>query len=68
MKKIGKVILAFLLVIGIGFTGFTLGKNSSKDSPLLSQENQKHMAQMEAMKVISKLFLFLMSLLQKKLV
>ncbi len=59
MKKIGKVLLAFLLVIGIGFTGFTLGKNSSKDSPLLSQENQKHMAQMEAMKeLIDENFLF----------
>ena len=50
MKKIGKVLLAFLLVIGIGFTGFTLGKNSSKDNPLISKDNQKHMAQMEAMK------------------
>ena len=34
MKKIGKVLLAFLLVIGVGFTGFTLGKNSSKDNTL----------------------------------
>lgn len=59
MKKIGKVLLAFLLVIGVGFTGFTLGKNSSKDNALLSQENQKHMAQMEAMKeLIDENFLF----------
>lgn len=59
MKKIGKVLLAFLLVIGIGFTGFTLGKNSSKDTPLISKENQKHMAQMEAMKeLIDENFLF----------
>lgn len=59
MKKIGKVLLAFLLVIGIGFTGFTLGKNSSKDSHLISKENQKHMAQMEAMKeLIDENFLF----------
>ncbi|MDU3199413.1 MAG: S41 family peptidase, partial [Anaerococcus hydrogenalis] len=41
------------------FTGFTLGKNSSKDNALLSQENQKHMAQMEAMKeLIDENFLF----------
>ena len=59
MKKIGKVLLAFLLVIGIGFTGFTLGKNSSKDNPLISKDNQKHMAQMEAMKeLIDENFLF----------
>lgn len=59
MKKIGKVLLVFLLVIGVGFTGFTLGKNSSKDNALLSQENQKHMAQMEAMKeLIDENFLF----------
>lgn len=59
MKKIGKVLLAFLLVIGVGFTGFTIGKNSSKDNALLSQENQKHMAQMEAMKeLIDENFLF----------
>lgn len=59
MKKVGKVLLAFLLVIGVGFTGFTLGKNSSKDNALLSQENQKHMAQMEAMKeLIDENFLF----------
>ena len=59
MKKIGKVLLAFLLVIGIGFTGFTLGKNSSSNNQLISEENQKHMAQMEAMKeLIDENYLF----------
>lgn len=59
MKKIGKVLLAFLLVVGVGFVGFTLGKNSSKENPLISEENQKHMAQMEAMKeLIDDNFLF----------
>lgn len=59
MKKIAKVLLAFLLVIAIGFTGFTLGKNSSGDNPMLSEKNQKHMAQMEAMKsLIDENYLF----------
>ncbi|MDY3006907.1 S41 family peptidase [Anaerococcus porci] len=59
MKKIGKVLLAFLLTIAVGFTGFTLGKNSSNDNPMMSEENQKHMAQMDAMKkLIDENFLF----------
>ena len=59
MKKIGKVLLAFLLIIGTGFTGFTLGKNSSNDNRMISEQNQKHMASMEAMKeLIDENFLF----------
>lgn len=59
MKKIGKVLLAFLLTIAVGFTGFTLGKNSSNENALMSEQNQKHMAQMDAMKkLIDENFLF----------
>lgn len=59
MKKIGKVLLAFLLTIAVGFTGFTLGKNSSNDNSLMSDENQKHMATMDAMKkLIDENYLF----------
>lgn len=59
MKKIGKVLLAFLLTLAVGFTGFTLGKNSSGEIPLVSEENQKYMVQMEAMKkLIDENFLF----------
>lgn len=59
MKKIGKVLLAFFLTIAVGFTGFTLGKNSSNQNIMISEENQKHMAKMDAMKkLIEENFLF----------
>src|SRR5690625_2189882 len=59
MKKIDTDLLALVLVIAIGFRGFTLGKNSSGDNHILSEKNQKHMAQMEAMKsLIDENYLF----------
>lgn len=59
MKKLGKVLLAFILIIGVGFTGFTVGKNTGSGSIGTSQADQEHILQMNQMKnLISENYLF----------
>jgi len=58
MKKFGKFILALILVAGVGFTGFTLGQNSSV-SKSSSTRDAEHIAQMEGLKsLLDQNFLF----------
>ena len=58
MKKFGKFILALILVSGVGFTGFTLGQNSSV-SKSSSTRDAEHIAQMEGLKsLLDQNFLF----------
>ncbi|MDD7304957.1 MAG: S41 family peptidase [Peptoniphilaceae bacterium] len=54
MKKLGKVLLAFALCLGIGFVGYTLGKNTGTESFSFSQKDQDHMREMDAMKDLIK--------------
>lgn len=59
MKKLGKVLLAFALTLGIGFVGYTLGKNSGTENFSFSQKDQEHMREVDAMKdLIKENFLF----------
>lgn len=58
MKKFGKFLLAVILVAGVGFTGFTLGQNTSLKSSTGSRDAE-HIAQMEGLKgLLEQNFLF----------
>src|SRR5699024_235850 len=54
MKKLGKVLLAFALTLGVGFVGYTLGKNTGTGVQSFSQKDQNHMMEMDAMKDLIK--------------
>lgn len=54
MKKLGKVLLAFALTLGVGFVGYTLGKNTGTGVHSFSQKDQNHMMEMDAMKDLIK--------------
>lgn len=54
MKKVAKVLLAFVLIIGVGFTGYTIGKNTSSTGANLSEADQNHMLEMDQMKDLIK--------------
>lgn len=59
MKKLGKVLLAFALTLGVGFVGYTLGKNTGTGIQSFSQKDQNHMMEMDAMKdLIEENYLF----------
>lgn len=58
MKKIGKFLLALILVAGVGFTGFTLGQNASFTSQT-STRDAEHIAEMKGLKgLLDQNFLF----------
>ncbi len=54
MKKLGKVLLAFALTLGIGFVGYTLGRNTGTESFSFSQKDQEHIRDIDAMKDLIK--------------
>lgn len=59
MKKLAKVLLAFALTLGVGFVGYTLGSNSGSGDYAFSQEDQRHMMELDAMKdLLEENFLF----------
>lgn len=59
MKKLAKVILAFVLIFAIGTTGFILGKNTGFGSMDISEDDKIHLSQMDQMKeLIKKNYLF----------
>lgn len=54
MKKLGKVLLAFVLIFGVGFAGFTIGKNTGSGMGAVSQADLQHISQLNEMKELIK--------------
>ncbi|MDO4663007.1 MAG: S41 family peptidase [Tissierellia bacterium] len=60
MKKVFKVVLAFVIIIAVGFTGFTLGSNSSQQiSQEISRNDQEYIDNINYLKeIINQNYLF----------
>lgn len=54
MKKLGKVLLAFALTLGVGFVGYTLGSNTGSGLVSISQKDQNHIMEIDSMKELIK--------------
>lgn len=53
MKKLGKIILALLIVAGVGFTGYTLGSSMNTNNSTSSRDSQ-HIKDMKGLEALLK--------------
>lgn len=53
MKKLGKIILALLIVAGVGFTGYTLGSSMNTNNSTNSRDSQ-HIKDMKGLEALLK--------------
>ena len=59
MKKIGKIILALILAVGLSFAGFVVGINQKLQVNNTSSKAEGHLQEMEMLKgLIDENFLF----------
>lgn len=53
MKKLGKIILALLIIAGVGFTGYTLGSSMNTNNSTSSRDSQ-HIKDMKGLEALLK--------------